>query len=88
MSYALVITGDARADLAVLDVWLQEEVWDALDLVCANPLALVAAPAETISTYGFNRSSGGVTYFVTLTIVCNDAAKVLTVLGVSVEADA
>ena len=85
MSYALVIAGDARSDLAAMEIWLQEEVWDALDLLTANPTALVPAISESIATYSFNRIRDGTTYFVTITIVPNDLAMVLTVLGVSVE---
>lgn len=44
MSYGLAVAGDARADLREMDIWLQEEVWDELEAVAADPSLLTLAP--------------------------------------------
>ena len=85
MNYGLALAGDARADLRTIDIWLQEEVWDELDLVAANPSLLAAAPPGKSAMHIFNRVAGGMTYCVVLTIIRNDATKTLTVLGINVE---
>jgi hypothetical protein len=85
VSYGLAIAADAQADFHTIDIWLQEEVWDELELVAANPSQLAAAPPGHSAIHVFNRVWGGVTYCVIITIVRNDAAKTLTALGITVE---
>ena len=85
MSYALAVAADARADLRTIETWLQEELWDELDLIAADPLLLTPASAGNSSVYSFNRVADGVTHYVVIAVVRNDATKTLTILGITVE---
>ena len=85
MSYGLAIAGDARADFRNLDVWLQEEVWDELETLAADPSLLKPAVAGDSHTHAFNRASGGTTYRLLMSVVRNDGVKLLTVIGISAE---
>lgn len=83
MSYALGVAGDARADLAAMDPWLQEEFWDELDRLAADPSLLSAASARDDILYKFTRDTAGLRHTVTMTLSCNDSARKLTVLGIT-----
>ena len=52
MNYGLSIAGDARADLHSIDVWLQEEVWDELELLASDPSLLAPLTLEGIISQG------------------------------------
>jgi len=85
VSFGLAIAGDARADLQTIDIWLQEEVWDELDRLAADPSLLTPVPPGNSTVHAFSRVYGGVVHYVVITLIRNDGARTLTVLGVSVE---
>jgi hypothetical protein len=85
VSYGLAVAGDARADLRMMDIWLQEEVWDELESLAADPSPIPLVPPGNSVRLVLSRIFGGVTYEVVIAVVRNDARKTLTVLGVSVE---
>lgn len=85
MSYGPAIAGDARADIRNLDIWLQEEVWDELETLAADPSLLTPAPLGDSHSHAFNRTSGGATFRLIMSVVRNDEAKRLTVIGVAAE---
>ncbi len=71
--------------ICAMDIWLQEEVWDELELLAADPSRVSLAPPGNSARHAFSRFLGGVTYEVVIAIVRNDATKILTVLGITVE---
>jgi hypothetical protein len=85
VSYGLAIAGDARADFRNLDVWLQEEVWDELEKLAADPSLLKPSLLGNSHTHALNRTSGGTTHRLVMSIVRNDGVKLLTVIGISAE---
>lgn len=64
---------------------LQEEVWDVLESLAADPSPVPLTPPGNSARHVFSRFRGGFIYKVVIAIVRNDATKTLTVLGVSVE---
>lgn len=85
MSYALAVAGDARADLAAMETWLQEEFWDEFERLAADPSILPVPSLGDDITYQFVRDAVGFRHIVRLTIGRNDVGKRLTVLGVTYE---
>jgi hypothetical protein len=85
VSYALAVAADARADLRRIEPWLQEEVWDELELIAADTSVLTPTSSGDSEIHSFNRVSGGMTHYVVIALVRNDATKTITVLGVTDE---
>ena len=83
MSHGLAVAGDARVDLDAMDSWLQEEFWDELERLAADPTILPARPNTTDIFHEFARdSSSGQRHFITLTLSRNDLSKTLKHLGI------
>ena len=82
MSYALAVAADASADVRRLDPWLQEEVWDELELLLADPSVLPALSLDKHTSYTFSRKVSGVGHFVTMILTRNDRSRTLALLGV------
>ncbi len=82
MSYGVRVAADARADIKSLEIWLQEELWDELEKLLADPSLLPPDSADGDVTYGFTRDTAGSRHTVFLTISRNDQTHILTLLGV------
>lgn len=82
MSYALAVAADAAADLRRLDIWLQEETWDELELLLADPSSLPALSLERHTSYTFSREDSDVKHYVTMIFTRNDTSKTLALLGI------
>lgn len=85
MSYGLGVAGDARVDLQAMDSWLQEEFWDELEQLAADPSRLPTGFATDDLSYEFRRDHGGVRHLITLALFRNDSNRTLIVLGIEHE---
>jgi len=62
--------------------WLQEEFWDELERLAANPSLLPSPSASGDILYKFQRISANVKHTITMTISRNDGVKKVIVLGI------
>lgn len=85
MSYGLGIAGDARVDLQAMDSWLQEEFWDELEQLAADPSRLPSDFGTDDISYEFKRDHGGVRHLIRLVLYRNDSSQMLIVLGIDHE---
>jgi len=85
VSYALAVAGDALADFRAIDVLLQERTWDELELLAADPSRLTFVSYGNIAIHEFVHSDDRIVARVAITLIRNDAARTLTVLGLAVE---
>lgn len=85
MSYGLAVAGDARVDLQSMDSRLQEEFWDELEQLAADPSRLPSASGTDDVNYEFTRDRSGVRHLITLVVFRNDFSRTLTVLGIDHE---
>ena len=67
MNYGLGIAGDARVDLQAMDSWLQEEFWDELEQLAADPSRLPSYFGTSDVSYEFRRDHGGVRHLIRTT---------------------
>ena len=82
MSYGYHITGDALADLREFDGWLQEEVLDELERLAQDPKRLRAGK-DGEAIHDFDRRLQDVRHVIFVSVRLNDAAQVLTVIGIA-----
>ena len=80
MSYSLSVAADARAALASLDPWLQEETLDEIERLLHDPQRLTVRHGDVVSVYDFTRVIAGRTHYVFLTIRPNHTAANLELL--------
>lgn len=81
MSYSLSVGADARAALASLDPWLQEETLDEIEALLVDAAALIPRSGSDIVVHDFTRTAHGRVYYVFLTLRPDREAAVLNVLS-------
>ena len=82
MSYSLSVAADARAALASLELWLQEQTLDEIERVLHEPSLLVPRRGEELVIHDFTRAHAGRTHYVFLTIRPDHPAASLEVLAI------
>jgi hypothetical protein len=82
VSYAWRIAGDALADLAELEPWLQEDVLDEVERVAAAPSA-IQADADGFAAREVIRAAEGKTHVVFIRMLRDDSRRLVIVLGLS-----
>ena len=82
MNWGLSIARDAIADLQALDPWLQEEVLDEVDRLCANPPRPRPGSPDPEIIHDFERTSAGVRHVVFIRIRRRDTTSTLSVLSI------
>ncbi len=82
MNYGLGVAGDARADLRAMDPWLQEEFWDELERLAANPSLIPVPSASGDILFKFQRATADIKHYITPTVSRNDLGRTITVLGI------
>lgn len=82
MSYALHLAGDAKADLAELDPWLQEEVLDEVERLVASAPAGLRTDCHGTAVHDFERLAHGTRHLVFLRFHLSASPPVLSLTSV------
>lgn len=82
MSYGLLMTGDADADLRELETWLQEETLDEVERVLHEPNILTPRAGD-VAVHDFVRIRGSTRHYVFLTVDLDRRRNVVEILGIA-----
>lgn len=84
MSYGLGMSADATRQFKATDPWLAEEILDELEGIVHDPSGLPPSSGDSFVKYRFSRWAGLGYYHITLTLLCNDGARRLTLVDIFV----
>jgi hypothetical protein len=82
VSWGLSIARDAIVDLQALDPWLQEEVLDEVDGLCAHPPRPRGGLVDAEFVHDFERTSAGVRHVVFIRVRRDETTSTLSVLSI------